>query len=162
MEISCRPEVPLHLGAVHLDFLEEGQPISRFWWAQGDGISHSRSIWGHTGIHMLQAPSAFHTPALGPSPLRLQGRDTTHVRLAQGKEILHFFPFLFYIWIWGVQVNHKLGCCCVWVGFGEFFAFFLIFHLQHLVHLEIKTYVLLQLLFPDGCYGRLRRLSCVT
>ena len=103
------------------------------------GMSHSRSIWGHTGIRMLQAPSAVHIPALGPPSLRLQGCDTAHVRVAWGKEILHFFPFFFYIWDLDIQVNHKLGRCCVWVVLGEFFAFFLVFHLQQLGSLRDRN-----------------------
>ena len=114
------------------------------------GMSHSRSIWGHTGIRMLQAPSAVHIPALGPPSLRLQGCDTAHVRVAWGKEILHFFPFFFYIWDLDVQVNHKLGRCCVWVVLGEFFAFFLVFHLQQQdLHIDRNIHSS-WLLFPDG------------
>ena len=56
----------------------------------------------------------------------------------------------------------SLGTVLCGLFFGSFLPFFLFFIYSNLVHLEIETKVLLQLLFPDGCYGRLSRVSCVT
>lgn len=88
-----RPEVPLHLGAVHLDFLErKASQYPDFGELKESALSHSRSIWGHTGITHCRLPQ--HS-TLQPWGSRLSGsRDVTLLASnTTGKQILHFFPF---------------------------------------------------------------------
>lgn len=154
----------MHLSAVRLDFLEEGQPISRLWWAQGDSMA--RATPGPSGVTL--ASTCCRLPqhsAFQPWGPRLSGsRDATPLTLEwlEGKKFCIFSLFSSIFGTWMYRLITSLGTVLCGLFFGSFLPFFLFFIYSNLVHLEIETKVLLQLLFPDGCYGRLSRVSCVT
>ena len=96
---------------------------------------------------------------------RLSGsRDVTLLtsEWLEGKKFCIFSLFSSILGTGVYKLITSLGAVLCGLFFGSFLPFFLFFIYSNLVHLEIETKVLLQLLFPGGCYGRLSRVSCVT
>lgn len=121
MEISCRPEVPLHLGAVHLDFLEEGQPISRLWWAQGDGTSHSRSMGSHCHPHAAVSLSIPHSSLGAPAS---QAPGMCHCSCQSGLRERNSVIFFLVCPIIRTGLDTLVTSLGGWIFFGGFYFFF--------------------------------------
>ena len=79
--------------------------------------------WGHTAIHMLQSPSAFHTPALGPLPLRLQGM--CHCSRQSGLRERNSVIFFLVCPIIRTGLDTLVTSLGGWIFFGGFYFFFL-------------------------------------